>query len=31
VPAEDRFTVHLTIPMRKPSTYRMTAPISQRA
>jgi two-component system sensor histidine kinase AlgZ len=31
VPAEDRFTVHLTIPVRKPAVYPMTAPIPQRA
>jgi hypothetical protein len=31
VPSPDRFTVHLTIPIRKPAAYAMSAPIPQRA
>ena len=31
VPSVDRFTVHLTIPIRKPSIYPMNRPTTQRA
>jgi LytS/YehU family sensor histidine kinase len=30
-PSEDRFTVRLTIPIRKPASYSMNMPVLQRA